>query len=72
MHLMCNIKEQRRSAAPIEKENNMERLDVFKYPVFAMINDVFDLPHRKIKFFRQTVIRDSVNQTPFKQFPVAF
>lgn len=49
----------------------MERLDVFEYPVFAMINDVFDLPHRKIKFFRKPLIRDPVQKTTFENSTVS-
>lgn len=38
----------------------MSRLNMITQPVLAVINDVFDLPHRKIKFFSEALISDPV------------
>lgn len=59
---------------PTERRSNERKLliNMRKQSVLCSVYYIFELPHRKIKFFCKAFIRDSVNQTPFKQFPVTF
>lgn len=56
----CAIRKDRYAVPVPRKENKMNRLDVFAQPVFAVINNVFYLPYRKIEFFRKALKSDSV------------
>ena len=38
--------------------------------ILALINYVFDLPHRQVEFFRQAVERDSIKKPSFEDLSV--
>lgn len=45
--------------------------DLRKEPLFALVYDCFNLPHRQVKLFCKTLVCDSIKQPAAQDSPVS-